>query len=166
MSIAFQLQMPDNNCFGCGPGNAKGLRIKSFWDGDESICDFRPRPEHSAGPLHVMNGGITATLIDCHSVCTATAHAYRLEEREMGTPPLIWCVTGSMEIQYLAPVPIDQSVHLRARVVESEGRKTRLECRLSSGGTVRARGDVLAVRVAAEWREHATPRQDNKKETR
>ncbi|MCH7665826.1 MAG: PaaI family thioesterase [Acidobacteria bacterium] len=151
--ISFQDQMVDNNCFGCGPNNAQGLRIKSSWDGDESICTFHPRPEHSAGPSHVMNGGITATLIDCHSVCTATAHAYRCEGREMDSLPAIWYVTGSLEVQYLAPVPIDQPVDLRARVVEFEGKKTRLECSLSSGGRECARGKVVAIQVPAGWRE-------------
>lgn len=151
--IPFQDQMPDNHCYGCGPLNALGLQIKSSWRGEESVCTFQPRPEHSAGPLHVMSDGITATLIDCHSVCTATAYAYRSEGREIGSPPVIWCVTGSMEIQYLAPVPIDKPVELRARIVESEGKKTRLGCSLSSGGKECARGKVLAIRVPPDWRD-------------
>ena len=152
-TIAFQDRMPGNRCFGCGPDNAGGLRIKSFWDGDESVCSFHPRPEHCAGPDHVLNGGITATLIDCHCVCTATAEAYRMEGREMGSEPRIWCVTGSLEIDYLAPVPIDRPVELRARVVAVNGKKTRLECSLSSDGRDCARGRVLAVRVPPSWRE-------------
>lgn len=151
--IPFQDQMPDNHCFGCGPNNAHGLRIKSSWDGDESICAFYPRAEHSAGPLHLMNGGVIATLIDCHSVCTATAHAYRRENREIGSSPDVWYVTGSLEIQYIAPVPIDHAVDLRARVVEYEGKKTRLECSLSSAGKECARGKVVAIRVPASWRD-------------
>lgn len=80
--IAFQDQIPDNNCYGCGPGNREGLRIKSFWDGEAAVCTYRPEHHHSAGPPQFLNGGIIATLIDCHSVCTAIANAYRL-----GKPP-------------------------------------------------------------------------------
>lgn len=30
---AFQDQIPNNHCFGCGPENASGLQIKSHWVG-------------------------------------------------------------------------------------------------------------------------------------
>lgn len=145
--------MSGNHCFGCGPQNPLGLRLESFWDGEESVATFYPRPEHSAGPSHLMNGGISATLIDCHSICTATAFAYRAEKRAIGSAPEIWCVTGSLDLEYLAPVAIDQPVGLRARLVSVDGRKTRLECSLSSGGRECVRGRVLAVRVSSAWRE-------------
>lgn len=151
--VAFQDRMPGNRCFGCGPENPAGLRIKSFWDGEESVCTFHPRPEHSAGPEHLMNGGISATLIDCHSVCTATANAYRLEGRAMASQPEIWCVTGAMELTYLAPVAIDRPVELRARIVAAEGRKTRVECSLRSAAKECVRGRVLAIRVPEAWRD-------------
>ena len=33
---AFQDMLPGNTCFGCGPANERGLRIKSYWDNDDS----------------------------------------------------------------------------------------------------------------------------------
>jgi len=42
-SQAFQDQMRDNFCFGCGADNPDGLQIKSFWDGDEALCRFQPQ---------------------------------------------------------------------------------------------------------------------------
>jgi acyl-coenzyme A thioesterase PaaI-like protein len=153
-SSAFQDLIHDNFCFGCGADNPDGLQIKSVWVGPaESVCVFRPRPHQSAGPRHVLNGGIIATLIDCHSVCTAVADAYRREGREIGSDPPLWCVTGRMTVAYLKPTPIDRPVELRARVEEVDGRKTRLSCNLSSDGEVTARGDVLAIQVAAVWRQ-------------
>jgi hypothetical protein len=59
--IAFQDLIPDNLCYGCGPHNQGGLRIKSYWEGDESICVYRPERHHSAGPPQFLNGGIIAT---------------------------------------------------------------------------------------------------------
>lgn len=53
-------------CFGCGPANKKGLRIKSRWEGDEYVARFTARAEHQAFP-GVVNGGIVGTLFDCHS---------------------------------------------------------------------------------------------------
>src|SRR5262249_20212154 len=86
---AFQDLIPENFCYGCGPGNPVGLRIRSLWAGNEALCVFQPAPYHSAGPCHILNGGIIATLIDCHAVCTAIAHAYRAESRAIGSVPAI-----------------------------------------------------------------------------
>ena len=110
--------IPYNFCFGCGPTNRDGLRIKSFWDGEESVCTFHPSPAHSAGPKQFLNGGIIATLMDCHCLCTAIANTYRVEKREIGTEPLIWCVTASINVTYIRPTSIGRPVLLRARVEE------------------------------------------------
>ena len=34
---------PKNRCFGCGPANEKGLRIKSFRDPAGGLWELRPR---------------------------------------------------------------------------------------------------------------------------
>ena len=31
-----------NRCFGCGPANERGLRIRSFPVGDEVVAEFQP----------------------------------------------------------------------------------------------------------------------------
>lgn len=151
-TIAFQDAMGGNHCWGCGKDNPKGLQIKSYWEGEEAVCTFHPRPEHMAGPTHVLNGGIIATVLDCHTVCTAMAALYRAEGREIGEGPIIWCATARLDVTYLRPTPIDRPVHLRARVEEIAGRKVRLSCTLYSEGLECARADVLAVRVPEEWR--------------
>lgn len=150
--IAFQDQIPDNRCFGCGTENPHGLQIKSYWDGDESVCTFVPQPVHMAGPPQYVNGGIIAMVIDCHSVCTAIADHYRRENRDIGSDPLIWCVTASMTVNYLRPVPIDAPAVLRARIIEAGPKKTRLSCTLSSGDDECAAAEVLSIRVPPEWR--------------
>jgi acyl-coenzyme A thioesterase PaaI-like protein len=150
---AIQDQMHiENWCYGCGPQNPEGLQIKSYWEGDHALCTYQPRPAFMAGPRHVLNGGIIATLIDCHSMCTAIAAIYESEQRPIGSDPLIWCVTGSIEIQYLRPTPIAEPVVLRARVESSQGKRTTVGCVLSSGGVERAHGRVVAVRVPPSWR--------------
>jgi acyl-coenzyme A thioesterase PaaI-like protein len=152
---AFQDLIPDNFCYGCGPGNPQGLRLKSTWDGEEAVAEFTPHPFHAAGPRHVLNGGIIATIIDCHCVCTAIADAYRREGRDLGSEPLVWYATASLQIDYLRPTPIDQPVALRARIVDAGPRKTLLTCVLTAGGEECARGEVLAVRVSEAWRSGA-----------
>ena len=150
---SFQDQMGGNHCWGCGPDNEQGLQIKSFWDGEESVCTWTPSAHHMAGPEHVLNGGIIATLIDCHSIFTSIAAAYRAEGREIGTGEYIWYATGGLNVRYSAPTPIDKPVTLRARITEMTDRKTVLEVSLTSEGKETATGEVVAVRVPADWRE-------------
>lgn len=149
---AIQDQMPDNHCYGCGTENEKGMQIKSHWEGDESVCRYMPQPEQCAGPLQYVYGGTIASLIDCHSVCTATSNYYRKEGRETGAPPEIWCVTGRLTVNYLEPTPIDQEIELRATIEECAEKKTIVKCRLYSGGVQTAEGDVIAIRVPDSWR--------------
>jgi len=150
---AFQDQFGiENRCYGCGPENPEGLQIKSYWGGDEAVCIYQPRPAFLAGPRHVLNGGVIATLIDCHSICTAIAALYKAEGRPIGSDPVIWCVTASMQIDYLRPTPIAAPVSLRARVESMEGKRTTVACSLGSGGIETARGRVVAVRVPLSWR--------------
>lgn len=136
-----------NHCHGCGPDNANGLKIKSFWQGDRAICRFHPKPDHCAGVLTVVNGGILASLVDCHSVGTAMADAYRRSGREIGSEPQIWYVTANLNISYLRPTPIDTELELVATVIAVEGRKTRLTCTVSAAGLTCVTADVLAVEV-------------------
>ncbi len=150
---AFQDRIPDNFCFGCGPENPKGLRIKSFWDGEkESVCRYQPEAHQTAGPRQFLNGGIIATLIDCHCVCTATAAAYRREGRDLGSAPPIWYVTGTLSVRYLKPTPIADPVEMRATVLEETDKKTSLSCILSSDGEPCAQAEVVAIRVPYTWR--------------
>jgi acyl-coenzyme A thioesterase PaaI-like protein len=149
---AIQECIPENHCWGCGPLNPEGLRIRSYVEGEETVCRFQPSPAHMAGPTHVVNGGILATVVDCHCVCTAIADAYRAAGAELGTGPLRWCVTASLRIDYLAPTPIAGPVELRARVRETKGRKRVVECSVRAGGKECARAEVVAVEVPAAWR--------------
>ncbi len=151
---SFQEQMIGHRCWGCGTRNEQGLQIKSHWSGQEgreAICTWQPAAHYMAGPKQVLNGGIIATVIDCHSVCTAVAAAYLAERRKIGSDPLIWCVTGSLKVDYLRPTPIDQAVTLRAKIQEIAGKKTNLTCSLFSLDKECVRAEVTAVRVPASW---------------
>lgn len=135
-----------SHCYGCGTLNSQGLHIKSFWDGDESVCTFTPKPYHTAMPGYVY-GGLIASLIDCHSVGTAAAAAYRAEGREMDTEPSLRYVTGSLKVDYLRPTPIDGPLEIRATVREIKGRKVVVDSQLSAKGEICAKGEVVAVQM-------------------
>lgn len=135
------------HCHGCGADNAKGFQIKSYWDGDEAVATWQPQPHHCGGSKEILNGGIIASLIDCHSLNLAIAHAYRVEQRPIGSAPRIGYVTANINISYMKPVPIHQPVRLRAKIHKLEGRKAWVNCTLSAAGEVRATGEVMGIRV-------------------
>lgn len=145
---AFQDYYPDNvsHCYGCGRLNDAGLKIKSYWEGDESICIYEPRPEHTALPGFVY-GGMIASLIDCHSSGTAAAAKYRAENREMDTLPTLRFLTASLHVDFLLPTPMGVPLEIRGTVKEIKERKVVVESTLSANGRVCAKGVVVAVQV-------------------
>ena len=147
---AFQDQGAVRHCHGCGADNEKGLQIKSFWEGDGAIATWRAQPHHCGGTPENLNGGIIASLIDCHSLNLAIAHAYRAEQRAIGSAPRIGYVTANINVSYLKPTPLAAPIELRARITKLDGRKAWVSCTLSAGGEVRATGEVLGIRV--EWK--------------
>ena len=134
---------PHNACFGCGPANDQGLRIKSHVAGDEVICDWTPQAHHEAFP-GMLNGGIIGALLDCH--CNWTAAWHLMGRRGEETPPCT--VTAEYLVKLRRPTPSDQPVRMFARVVESDNARAVVEATLESDGIVCAtcRGVFVAVR--------------------
>ena len=135
-----------SHCYGCGTLNEHGLQVKTYWQGEESVCSFTPQPYHTAFPGFVY-GGLIASVIDCHSTGTAAMAAYRHEGREPGSEPALRFVTGSLHVDFLKPTPLGPPLELRSRVKEISARKVVVETDLSVNGVVCARGSVVAVRI-------------------
>ena len=133
---------PDNRCFGCGPSNEKGLRIRSFARGDELVCDWTPEPHHLAFE-GVLNGGIIGTLLDCH--CNWAAAHRLMKESGRDQPPCT--VTADYHVQLRKPTPVDRPLRIVAEVVETEGNRAMVEGRIEADGRVTAtcRGHFVAV---------------------
>jgi acyl-coenzyme A thioesterase PaaI-like protein len=134
---------PEGGCFGCGPANAEGLRIRSFPRGDEVVCSWTPSAHHRAFP-GMLNGGICGALLDCHSNWTAAHHL--MGAQGLDAPPCT--VTAEFHVKLRRPTPMDGPLELRARVVESAGDRAVVEATLEAGGHVTAtcRGTFVAVR--------------------
>ena len=103
---------PASVCFGCGPANALGLRIRSFLEGESVVSRWRPSAHHQAFP-GALNGGIVGTLLDCHSNWAATTALMRATGT--ATPPCT--VTADFHVTLLAPTPADREVLLWAKAV-------------------------------------------------
>lgn len=134
---------PHNRCFGCGPSNPQGLRIKSRVEGDEVVADWRPEAHHEAFP-GVLNGGIVGALLDCHSNWAAAWHL--MTRAKASAPPCT--VTADYAVKLRRPTPLDVPLRLRAKVVESTDDRAVVEATLESEGKVCAscRGTFVAVK--------------------
>jgi len=134
---------PHNTCFGCGPENEKGLRIRSFADGEEVVAEWMPEKHHEAFP-GMLNGGIIGALLDCHSNWAAARHL--MERTNAASPPCT--VTADYAIKLLRPTPTDAPVRLVAKVVESKDDRAVVEAELIAHDKVCAtcRGTFVAVK--------------------
>lgn len=134
---------PENRCFGCGPANDKGLRIKSFVDGDQLVAEWRGEPHHEAFD-GMLNGGIVGTLLDCHSNWAAAIHL--MAALQADAPPCT--VTAEFHVKLRRPTPSNLPVTLRARVVEGGPDRAVVEATLEADGKVTAtcRGTFVAVK--------------------
>jgi acyl-coenzyme A thioesterase PaaI-like protein len=146
---AFQDCYPDNfaHCYGCGRLNDHGLKIKSYWDGEESVCRFKPRPYHTGGFPDFLYGGLIASLMDCHGAGTAAAANARQEGVDPERQPLKRYVTASLKVDYLSPTPVNTTLELRSTVREISGRKVWVETALFAEGTMRAKGETLMIQI-------------------
>jgi acyl-coenzyme A thioesterase PaaI-like protein len=135
---------PEGMCFGCGPKNDKGLRIRSFAEDDHAcVCRWKPQAHHLAFP-GALNGGICGALLDCHSNWTAAWHLMR----KSGASRVPSTVTAEYSVKLLRPTPLDVELKLHARVVESTAARATVEAQMEADGSVTAtfRGVFVAVR--------------------
>lgn len=122
---------PESTCFGCGQANPVGLRIKSYPLDDGVICTFMPAQSHSNG-MGSLNGGIIATILDCHSGAAVLLDA----AGEAGELTQLW-VTAGLELRYRLPTFLDQPCELHARITERTETSMVVSATLSSDGKTR-----------------------------
>jgi acyl-coenzyme A thioesterase PaaI-like protein len=140
-----------SHCYGCGTQNEFGHQIKTYWDGDETVSHFTPRPEHTAIPGFVY-GGLIASLIDCHSTGSGAAALFRElseTEKKKGYPR---CVTASLKVDFIKPTPIDCTLELRGKIKELKGRKVVVDVSLFAKEKVCAKGEVVVVQIPDDWK--------------
>ena len=65
---------PTITCFGCGHANPKGFQLRSYREGELTVAEFTPHPEHDNG-FGFVNGGIIATILDCHGAAVVLSEA-------------------------------------------------------------------------------------------
>lgn len=129
-------------CFGCGSENPIGLGLTSFTrEGSTVTAEFLPRPAYN-GFNNMLHGGIVATALD-----EIMAWAAILVEEVM-------VMTGTLELRYLRPAPVDTRYLLDGRVEERRGRRLRVHGSMLEGATTVAEASGLFLVVADLADEH------------
>ena len=138
-----ELYAPSSTCFGCGPSNEKGLKIRSFPKGNTVVASWTPENYHEAFP-GVLNGGIIGSLLDCH--CNWTAAWHIMNGLSLDQP--LCTVTAEYSIKLMRPTPSQSEVILESRVVEYDGKhKATVEGTLKVGDKICATCSGVFVAV-------------------
>jgi acyl-coenzyme A thioesterase PaaI-like protein len=136
---------PQSICFGCGPANEKGLKIRTFEDGEKSTISapWYPKKEHQAFE-GILNGGIIGALLDCHSNWTAAW--WLMKSKNLDHPPCT--VTADFHVKLLRPTPVDQPIVLKAKVEDSIDNQVKVSAELIANNKVCATctGTFVAVK--------------------
>lgn len=125
-------RIPKNHCFGCGPDNSDGMRLKFVLDEDNQqfVCKFNLSRRYVGPPAHA-HGGIIATVLD-----EAMGKANKLKH--------VIALTKEMTVEYIRPVPLgkkltaigrNDSVHGRAHINVAEIRNEEGQLLARSRGT-------------------------------
>jgi uncharacterized protein (TIGR00369 family) len=126
-------------CFGCGPANESGLRLRFRLRADGSVETRLAPGRWLAGIEGILHGGIQATLLD--EVMGVAA--------QLSLPPgssRAAMVTAELNLRFLRPVGMDDEVVAVARVVGIEGPDVHVQ-----GEIVACDGTELTT-AEARWR--------------
>jgi acyl-coenzyme A thioesterase PaaI-like protein len=141
---------PFSQCYGCGSNNEMGLQIKTFWDGDETVTRFTPKPYHTAVP-GVTYGGLLASLVDCHGTGSASLALVKENNITLKKDNAPRCVTASLKIDYKKPTPIDAELEIRGKIAEVKGKKVIVDARVIANGEVTVTGQIIAIQVGEDF---------------
>jgi len=138
-----------NRCFGCGPANKSGLKLRFTLDHATNTSTAKVKlPRRYEGPPGHIHGGIIATLLD---------EAMGKVNKIFGTVSL----TRHMQIDYLRPSPLGEMHTVTGRFVKREGRKMFMEGEIRNAAgdlLVRSKGLFIEVDPVALFAKHSKKR--------
>lgn len=119
--------IPKNHCFGCGPDNPDGMKLKFYLDEPRKtfVCRFKLSNRYVGPPGHA-HGGVIATILD-----EAMGKVNKLRH--------VIALTKEMHIEYVRPVPLGKTL-----VVEGHERSVRGRVHTNFAEIRNERGEVLA----------------------
>lgn len=134
---------PNNKCFGCGPSNSLGLRIKSIPDDESVVAHFQPEPHHQAFD-NVLSGGICGVLLDCHSNWCAAY--FIMKHRGEIAPPCT--VTARYSVELMRPTPMNETLTIIAKPKLITERKGEIMAHILAGDVITAKCEGIFVAVS------------------
>ena len=96
-------------CFGCSPVNPSGLQMK-FSASRDTVFSNVTIPDHLCGWSNIAHGGVLTTILDEIMSWSALHFLKRIT------------MTKSMNIEFIKPVYIQQSLKAEGRVLEKTGK--------------------------------------------
>lgn len=100
--VSIDTDLHKNRCFGCGPHNPLGLKLKFNIDGDTLTTECTPDAVFQGWP-GLVHGGILSLILD--EVMNNVIYLN-------GTP----CITASMNIRLKKPVKVEETLYITAHI--------------------------------------------------
>src|SRR5689334_13646012 len=124
---------PANPCFGCGGGNARGMKLAfEFDESSQRVIGRFGLGEEYQGATGFIHGGIIATVLD--EVMSKVSRFGKLH-----------AVTAELTVEYLRPVRVDEELRVEGFAKRHEGRDLYRE------GEIRNAAGVLLARARGRW---------------
>ena len=119
------LNAPCPGCFVCGGDNPEGLGLHVYGEGTDAVATFTPKPTHQGYPER-LHGGIVGLLVDEMLVYAGAPHG-------------LWGMTAKVRYWVRRPIPLDETLTLRGRLIQRSDRGFR------AVASIHLPGDVLAA---------------------
>jgi uncharacterized protein (TIGR00369 family) len=120
------------NCLLCGTGNLLGLKLKFSMNQHGEVSAVLQGHSNLQGYCGIMHGGVISALLD--SVMTNCLFKHGIE-----------AMTADLHIRYLKPVPCQDRVGIRARIVYQRPPLFRLESELFIENQIMARAKAQFI---------------------
>lgn len=125
-----------NRCFGCGPANPSGLRLRFQLDAASASATSTVKlTRRFEGPPGHAHGGILATMLD-----EAMGKVNKIFNRI--------AVTRHMTLEFLRPAPLGVALTVTGRLASHQGRKMFMEGEIrDASGELLALGRALFIQI-------------------
>lgn len=142
------MRMHNPMCFGCGEQSPHGLHLEMFAGEGFSVTARMEVEQRFEGGPGVIHGGVLSTAFD----------------DVMGMAPLLVgpsAVTVHLEVDYLRPIPVGRTLHLRATLLGRQRRKLYTEGVAHLGDADEPVASAHAIFVSINAREHFADHLEN-----